>query len=145
MTMIGSGRAEARPTRNVASGRARSRATAILRASWSMPVMGASKPRARRYAASTPAPHPRSAIGPRALPFRAGAGQEHLEAVLPQRRGEHAAQREIVIDDEDPLPLHVSGAFRAGRFSGLRVFHEPGHSKTLRPTCRSRARLKPNP
>ena len=47
----------------------------------------------------------------RALPFRAVAGEEHLESMLPQRGREHASDRQVVVDHEHPLLLDVAQPF----------------------------------
>ena len=69
-----------------------------------------------------------------AVALAAVAGQEDLVAVLPQRRGEHAAQREVVVDDEDALLLDVGNPLR--RVTALRL--DLTHS-TGRHSCRTRA------
>ena len=57
----------------------------------------------------------------RALAFGTIARQQNLKPVLPQRRREHAAHRQVVVDDEHALAIDVGDA----AWSGCAVETEP--------------------
>ena len=56
-------------------------------------------------------------------PSAAVAGEQHLKSGLAQRGGEHAAQRQIVVDDEDPFPIDIGDSFFAAAALILNLIH----------------------